>query len=180
MWIGIHLFRFLHKWTTTSLMHSLRTLQSSLLLPSPDSMRMPAFFPKSKSTVFNSWRKPTTDFNCSLRLAPQCVAFSSIIYYLYTPLHSSYTIVTSPSLVSHTPSNHANEPWWSLQWPEGLSSLHAMQCSAFYFSITLDSNSTFPSSINVSQKKSILGALRSLLMPCSGQNSTRISPPVGL
>ena len=30
------------------------------------------------STIFNSWRKPTTDFNQSLlRLAPQCVASSS-------------------------------------------------------------------------------------------------------
>ena len=42
------------KITITIIVHSSRTPQSSLLLPNPDSARMPAFFAKSKSTVFNS------------------------------------------------------------------------------------------------------------------------------
>ena len=45
------------------------TLQSSLLLQ---------ILILAKLTVFNSWRKPTTDFNRSLRLAPQCVTVSSM------------------------------------------------------------------------------------------------------
>ena len=76
-----------HSMTSESnyyIVHSLRTLQSSLLLPSPDTAQTAVFFANSKSTVFNSWRKPTTDFNCSLRLAPQCIAFSSDVH-----LHNS-------------------------------------------------------------------------------------------
>ena len=60
--------------------HSLRTLQTSLLLLSPNTVQIATFFTNSKKEHrLQQLKKIYNRFNHSLRLTPQCIAFSSIV-----------------------------------------------------------------------------------------------------
>ena len=70
-WTGVRWLHFVWCYNSSQFVYT------SILSPITESWYCENGHVLGKLTVYNSWRKPTTDFNRSLRLAPQCVAFSS-------------------------------------------------------------------------------------------------------
>ena len=72
-WTGVRWLRFVWRYNSSQFTYT------SILSPITESWYCENGHVCGKLTVFNSWRKPTTNFNRSLRLAPQCIiVFSSI------------------------------------------------------------------------------------------------------